>query len=707
MDKPIAQLAIPHYSHLIYSQAALSPGGTVLSSDHFIDFELKQLNDAGQSVKGNYNGIKSLKSNHPDLNVMLSIGGWAQSNFISDIAADENKTATFIQSALALKKSYGFDGFEIDWRFPGFKTTPNQQVRANDVSNYLLLIRKLRQACQDCVLSITVPDKALYRVNWDFSQFAKHVSFFNLIAHEYHGAWNKNTGHKAPLFSAKNRVDDNIARAVKELFEQGLPNRQLVISITSLGMGWQGVEDIEQGLGQSYQSIPMGTYDDYQQGATGKFSHQHIQTLLQDSTYRQQWHEQAKASSLYNREKAIFISYESNRSLAEKLLFSAKHQLAGMAISDIIADSSDKTSLSKQIHQFEYPFYARYLAFLAYIKPLMPWLFALIWLSLFLLTAFLIWYGQKRWYKKQFDSALVQLPELSEQLISLISNPAKAVSLTDQQQNSVNLIALKAAQLSYQLPQIAKLQPKQQHQIKETLEEPLAKLEAFTLLMQKQDSLSDMLASLFNFLKDEHLVSGLKLIEEHEVVEQIGHCTAVKTDGEPASDNEQIPSLIFSHDKCAAQITDPDHFDFHLHLTFSQTLTEQQTQYFSQIAHLVTLARKQVRKLIKQPQLLAELHEISQHKDDILFIQGARGYSGIYCKNKTNPSYIYLSLRAIRSYFPDLLVQVHRSYLINPRYISGLNKNKASYSLLLAETLVPIGRSYLKKLRTHYPNWFE
>ena len=61
-----------------------------------------------------------MKQKNKNLKTLLAIGGWNEGSLrYSNVAASASKRANFIKSALNLVRSYGFDGFDLDWEYPG------------------------------------------------------------------------------------------------------------------------------------------------------------------------------------------------------------------------------------------------------------------------------------------------------------------------------------------------------------------------------------------------------------------------------------------------------------------------------------------------------------------------------------------------------------------------------------------------------------
>ncbi|EJD36063.1 glycoside hydrolase, partial [Auricularia subglabra TFB-10046 SS5] len=78
--------------------------------------------DAGDAKL--YTQFTNLKQSNPNLKTYISIGGWSfndpptQSVF-SNLAASNAHTQAFANSLIQFMVTYGFDGADIDWEYPG------------------------------------------------------------------------------------------------------------------------------------------------------------------------------------------------------------------------------------------------------------------------------------------------------------------------------------------------------------------------------------------------------------------------------------------------------------------------------------------------------------------------------------------------------------------------------------------------------------
>lgn len=79
-----------------------------------------------------------MKQTHPKLKVMLSVGDLGGNSF--SIVASSNRTRQrFIESILDFCDEFNFDGVDIDWEFPSFRTGYKE-----DKTNFILLLDGLR-----------------------------------------------------------------------------------------------------------------------------------------------------------------------------------------------------------------------------------------------------------------------------------------------------------------------------------------------------------------------------------------------------------------------------------------------------------------------------------------------------------------------------------------------------------------------------------
>ncbi len=80
--------------------------------------------------------------------------------------------------------------------------------------------------------------------------------------------------------------------------------------------------------------------------------------------------------------------------------------------------------------------------------------------------------------------------------------------------------------------------------------------------------------------------------------------------------------------------------------------------------------------------------------EDILFLESDDNYTFIH--TTTSRHIVYLPLKELLSKLPPNFVRVHRSYIINLKYITGMKANELFISDI---TSIPVGRSYKQSLK--------
>ena len=102
---------------------------------------------------------------YPDVNVMISVGGWTACGYFSEMAYTQEGRAGFIQSCLDLMEEYPWiDGIDLDWEYPGGSNDgerlpeseldqgcPIWGTKQEDTENFAELVREMRAAFDEKV----------------------------------------------------------------------------------------------------------------------------------------------------------------------------------------------------------------------------------------------------------------------------------------------------------------------------------------------------------------------------------------------------------------------------------------------------------------------------------------------------------------------------------------------------------------------------
>jgi chitinase len=262
-------------SHLTYAFGNVAPttgapNAQCQLADTWADYQDPYLPSvSGQAypgpLYGNFAALQQLKQLHPDLKIMISLGGSSSTNaagfsYAASTPALRAQLAAscidlFITGNIAAGISAPdlFDGIDIDWEFP----------TAADKQNFTLLLQEFRQQLdalgqtnhRHYLLTIFAPAGSQNYSNIELAKVATQLDFFNLQGYDLNGTWETVTNHAASLFDS--RQDPNFGQGlyvdavVTAYLKAGVPARQLVLGVPLYGYGWIGVPDANNGLYQT------------------------------------------------------------------------------------------------------------------------------------------------------------------------------------------------------------------------------------------------------------------------------------------------------------------------------------------------------------------------------------------------------------------------------------------------------------------------
>jgi chitinase len=247
-----------------------------------------------QPLKGNFNQLKKLKARHPQLKVLISLGGWTWSKNFSRFSATAAGRQTLVSSCIDLylrgnlpvQDGAGgpgaaagvFDGIDIDWEYPGGGGQPYNTVSPDDKHNFTLLLAEFRsqlnqltgQTGRQYYLTIAAGAGSDKIDNTEPAQYSQYLDWINLMNYDYHGGWEAQgpTNFQSNLYMDPNNPATGVVKtyatetAVNKLLAAGVPAQKINVGIPLYGRGWRGVANGgTNGLYQSAAGPAQGTYE--------------------------------------------------------------------------------------------------------------------------------------------------------------------------------------------------------------------------------------------------------------------------------------------------------------------------------------------------------------------------------------------------------------------------------------------------------------
>jgi chitinase len=109
-------------------------------------FQITPMDANGASL---YSRFTALKSKRSGLQTWISVGGWSFTDpgptqqAFSIMTSSQGNRAKFISGLMQFMKTYGFDGVDLDWEYPG---ADDRGGVAADTANYVSFAQELRAA---------------------------------------------------------------------------------------------------------------------------------------------------------------------------------------------------------------------------------------------------------------------------------------------------------------------------------------------------------------------------------------------------------------------------------------------------------------------------------------------------------------------------------------------------------------------------------
>ncbi len=352
----VADLPADELTHVNYAFIQVVDGACA-HHDTYADLEKSYPGDVwDQPVRGNFNQLRILREQHPDLRVLISVGGWTLSSPFSAAASTESGRQRLASTCVDMMATYGFDGVDIDWEYPVGGGLEGNDNRPEDRQNYTLLMEEFRRqltARQELegrgeafLLTIAAPAGPETLLNLDAYEISKYLDWINLMTYDFHGGWEGRTGHNAPLYAQSDddhpdalvRSSFNIDSAVSAYLEQGVPPTKLVLGVPFYGRSWAGVGSANGGLYQSATGTGPGSWE------SGVLDWKDIQSrYLNNPQWTRSWDAEAQVPTLYNAVTQEFISYDDAESLLAKRAYLLERGLGGVMIWEMSADDAQNS----------------------------------------------------------------------------------------------------------------------------------------------------------------------------------------------------------------------------------------------------------------------------------------------------------------------------------------------------------------------------
>uniref|UniRef100_A0A1A9WKD4 chitinase n=1 Tax=Glossina brevipalpis TaxID=37001 RepID=A0A1A9WKD4_9MUSC len=220
-------------THIVYGFAVLDYSDLVLRThDSWADID-----------NSFYTRVSSLKSK--GIKVSLALGGWndSQGDKYSRLVRSSVARTRFVRHAVGFLERYGFEGLDLDWEYPVCWQTECRKGTPDEKDGFAALVQELSEAFapRGLLLSAAVsPSKKIIDEGYDVPVLSKYFDWIAVMTYDFHGQWDKKTGHVAPLLY---HPDDDIEYfntnfSINYWIEKGAPSRKLVLGMPLYGQSF-------------------------------------------------------------------------------------------------------------------------------------------------------------------------------------------------------------------------------------------------------------------------------------------------------------------------------------------------------------------------------------------------------------------------------------------------------------------------------------
>ncbi|XP_060071117.1 acidic mammalian chitinase-like [Ylistrum balloti] len=200
-----------------------------------------------------FHNATKLRTNNPDLKVLLSVGGWEQgSSRFSHMVSGPKRRRDFAASVISFLRLYAFDGLDLAWQYP----TQRQGSADTDKKNFGILLDVItgqrrefdneprRYPVKKLLLTAAVAaEQEHIDYAYDVKALSDNLDFLSLQTFDMRGYWDWQTGHHSQLkpFPWETGPDANLNMewSGKYWHMLGVDKEKINIGMATFGRGFE------------------------------------------------------------------------------------------------------------------------------------------------------------------------------------------------------------------------------------------------------------------------------------------------------------------------------------------------------------------------------------------------------------------------------------------------------------------------------------
>ncbi|KAK3108136.1 hypothetical protein FSP39_001847, partial [Pinctada imbricata] len=301
------------------------------------------VNSTGQFAVANVNHTKLfsltipvLRKQNPSIVILLTNGGGGSTQFSVILGSAKNRTR-FITSVIPFLRQYDFDGFDLDFEFPGWNGLPESQIHS-----FSLLMKEFRESFESdarvtgkkrllLTAAVAASFVMMYKI-YEFDYLDKYLDLVNLMGYDFNGfTWTSPfTAFNSPLFPEEYDIKyfrtNNLAFTANEYVKNHIPKSKLMVGIPTYSHAYK---------------LLFSRLHDIRAPAVGRGECDSAPyicscTAIQKKKATRVWDDAAKVPYIYYGNQ--WVSYEDKESIKEKVNWIKSNGFGGVMVYDLNAD---------------------------------------------------------------------------------------------------------------------------------------------------------------------------------------------------------------------------------------------------------------------------------------------------------------------------------------------------------------------------------
>lgn len=246
--------------------------------------------------------------------VLMSVGGWGNCAGFPGMTATYENRRRFVDQVLGFLRANAYDGVDLDWEFA---------ANAVERVRFTLLVEELAAALKaerpPRLLTMAAPSTN-YWARWiAFEDIVDDLDLVGIMSYGYHGEWSEHSGHNAPLRSGGDPCG-SLEESLRYGLARSVPARKLLLGLPFFGRFFDS-----PGLYQKFTKSRSAAYADIRG--------------LRNAGWTSLWDDAAGVPWLLRPDAAEIVSFDDERSIADKCALARASGAAGVMIWELTQDT--------------------------------------------------------------------------------------------------------------------------------------------------------------------------------------------------------------------------------------------------------------------------------------------------------------------------------------------------------------------------------